>query len=179
MNEIPKEDYDFLLNFGSNFKTEPDHEEENKELIKSHINFIYQNHEVEDRYSKVKTRGYEQKVFSEYIRIIYDNRCCVTGLSTRSLLQGCHISSYGKDKKNRGNLKNGLCMSLIIHKCFDEGLITIDQDYKIVLSPKIIDPELLNYLSRFEGVKINLPVMKEYYPDKKLLLKHMTEVFKV
>ena len=42
---------------------------------------------------------------------------------------------------------------LIIHKCFDEGLITIDQDYKIVLSPKIIDPELLNYLSRFEVLK--------------------------
>jgi len=178
MNEIPKEDYDFLLRHGSNFNTDPDFEEENKELIKSHNNFIYQNREVEDNYSKVKTRGYEQKVFSEYIRIIYDNKCCVTGLSTRSLLQGCHISSYGKDKKNRVNLKNGLCMSLIIHKCFDEGLITINQEFKIVLSSKITDPELLNYLSKYNGVKIKLPIKKEFYPDKKLLLLHKDEVFK-
>jgi predicted restriction endonuclease len=69
-------------------------------------------------------------------------------------------------------------MSLIIHKCFDDGLITIDQDYKIVLSSKIKDVELLNYLSKYNGVKINLPIKKEFYPDKKLLLVHNDEVFK-
>ena len=178
MNEIPKEDFEFLLNQGSNIKSDDDYEEQNQQLVKSHINFIDQNHEVEDRYSKVKTRGYEQKVFSDNIRIIYDNKCCVTGLSTRSLLQGCHISSYGKDKKNRGNPKNGLCMSLIIHKCFDEGLLSINQDYKIVLSPTIKDKELLNYLLKYKDLKINLPIKKEHYPDKELLMKHMNEVFK-
>lgn len=178
MNEIPKEDFDFLSKKGSGLTTDSDYKEQNEELVKSHINFIYQDHQVEDRFSKVRTRGYEQKVFSDNIRIIYDNKCCVTGLSTRSLLQGCHISSYGKDKQNRGNPNNGLCMSLIIHKCFDDGLITIDQDYKIVLSSKIKDVELLNYLSKYNGVKINLPIKKEFYPDKKLLLVHNDEVFK-
>ena len=178
MNEIPKDDFDFLCKQGSSYNSDPDYEEQNKELVKSHINFIYQDHEVEDRFSKVRTRGYEQKVFSDNIRIIYNNKCCVTGLSTRSLLQGYHISSYGKDKKNRGNPNNGLCMSLIIHKCFDEGLITIDQDYKIVLSSKIKDVELSNYLSKYNGVKIKLPIKKEFYPDKKLLLLHKDEVFK-
>ena len=178
MNQIPKEDFDFLCEQGLGTIIDIDENEQNKELVKSHINFIYQDHEVEDRFSKVKTRGYEQKVFSDNLRIIYDNQCCVTGLKTRSLLQGCHISSYGTDKKNRCNPNNGLCMSLIIHKCFDEGLITIDQDYKIVLSKSIKDDMLLKYLSEYDGTKIKLPLKKEFYPDKDLLMIHTKNVFK-
>lgn len=178
MNEIPKEDFEFLLSLGYGGNDGFDYHEQTEELVQSHIRYIDQDHEVEDRYSKVKTRGYEQKVFSDNIRTIYNNKCCVTGLLTRSLLQGCHISSYGKDKKNRCNPQNGLCMSLIIHKCFDEGLITIDQEYKLVVSNKIVDGELLKYLSKYDGVKINLPVRKEFYPDKHLLKTHMEEVFK-
>ena len=178
MNEIPKEDFDYLSNLGTGIILDSDQIEQNKELVKSHVNFVYQDHEVEDRFSKVKTRGYEQKVFSDHIRTMYDNKCCVTGIKTRSLLQGCHISSYSTDKKNRGNPNNGLCLSLIIHKCFDEGLITIDQEYKVILSEQIQDNMLSNYLSEFDGVKIKLPIKKEYYPDKLLLMKHMDTVFK-
>lgn len=178
MNEIPEEDFNFILSRGCGQNTDFEFQEQNRELVKAHINFINIDHEVEDRYKKVKTRGYEQKVFSDNIRIIYNNKCCVTGLSTRSLLQGCHISSYGKDKKNRCNPRNGLCMSLLIHKCFDEGLITINQDYKLVISSTISDIELSKYLSNYSGVKIKLPIKKEYYPDKKFLAQHMSEVFK-
>ena len=69
-------------------------------------------------------------------------------------------------------------MSLIIHKCFDEGLITIDQDYKIVLSKSIKDDMLLKYLSEYDGTKIKLPLKKEFYPDKNLLMIHTKNVFK-
>ena len=69
-------------------------------------------------------------------------------------------------------------MSLIIHKCFDEGLITINQDYRLEVSKHINDKELLKYLENYKGKKIKLPVKKEYYPDKNLLLKHSEQVFK-
>ena len=69
-------------------------------------------------------------------------------------------------------------MSLIIHKCFDDGLISIDHDYKLIISDKIDDIKLLKYLSEFNGRKIKLPIKKEYYPDKSLLKKHMLNVFK-
>ena len=177
MNLIPKEDFEFIHKIGTGTILDSDLDEQNEEMVKSHINFIYQEHEVEDRYGKVKTRGYEQKVFSDNIKIIYDNKCCVTGITTRSLLQGCHISSHSKDKENRCNPNNGLCMSLLIHKCFDEGLIMIDSDYILQVSKKITDTYLLSYLNKFNGKKINLPVKKEFYPDKKFLKKHSIEVF--
>ena len=46
------------------------------------------------------------------------------------------------------------------------------------LSEQIQDNMLSNYLSEFDGVKIKLPIKKEYYPDKLLLMKHMDTVFK-
>ena len=68
-------------------------------------------------------------------------------------------------------------MSLIIHKCFDEGLLSINQDYKIVLyndkRQRVVELPL-----KYKDLKINLPI-KEHYPDKELLMKHMNEVFKV
>ena len=178
MNEIPKEDFDFLCSVGLGSINSIDVKSDSLELVKSHINLNHQNEEVEDRYSNVKTRGPEQKVFSDNVKIIYNNQCCITGIKTRSLLQGCHISPWGKDKKNRQNLNNGLCLSLILHKCYDEGIITIDQDYKVLLSTKIDDDELFSYLFPYNRKKIKLPIKREFYPDKKLLLNHTNEVFK-
>ena len=42
-------------------------------------------------------------------------------------------------------------LSLIVHKCFDKGLIIIDDDYKVRISHKIEDKELQKYLSKFEN----------------------------
>ena len=53
----------------------------------------------------------------------------------------------------------------------------IDSDYILQVSKKITDTYLLSYLNKFNGKKINLPVKKEFYPDKKFLKKHSIEVF--
>lgn len=178
MNKIPQEDFDFLCSLGLDSTNSEYAEVDNLELVKSHLNFSYQNQEAEDRYSKTKTRGSEQKIFSDNVKIIYNNQCCISGIKTRSLLQGCHISPWAKDKKNRQNLNNSLCLSLILHKCYDEGIITIDQDYKVLLSTKIDDKELIRYLSNYNRKKINLPIKREFYPDKKFLLNHTNTVYK-
>lgn len=75
-------------------------------------------------------------------------------------------------------IKNGLLLSLILHKCFDKGLLSIDDNYKVLISTNIEDENLRNYLNEFEGKKISLPVRKEYYPDKELLKKNRETVFK-
>ena len=76
------------------------------------------------------------------------------------------------DEKNKGNEKNGLLLSLILHKCFDTGLISIDDNYRVIVSDNIEDTNLKKYLNPFRGKKIMLPPRKKYYPDKELLKKH-------
>jgi len=83
-----------------------------------------------------------------------------------------NITSLLNDEKNRGNEKNGLLLSLILHKCFDTGLISIDDNYRVIVSYNIEDINLKKYLNPFRGKKIMLPPRKKYYPDKELLKKH-------
>ena len=71
-----------------------------------------------------------------------------------------------------------MLLSLILHKCFDKGLLSIDDDYKVIISKNIKDEKLKLYLKSFEGNKIRLPVRKEFYPDKNLLKIHRENVFK-
>ena len=93
------------------------------------------------------------KIFSDNVEIIYNSKCCITGISTRSILNSSHISLWSDDIENRGNERNGLLLSLIFHKCFDIGLISIDHDYKVLISKNIKDESLKLYLKSFEGKK--------------------------
>ena len=93
-------------------------------------------------------------------------------ISTKGLNHSSHISPHSSDEENRLNPKNGLLLSMLIHKCFDEGIISIDDNYRIILSDSIKDKNLLDYLKKYENKKINLPIRKDFYPDKKLLKIH-------
>ena len=146
-----------------------DYDDENKILVNAHIDFM-NNSVVEDHFSNVKTRGKYQQIFADYIKMIYNQRCCVSGISTRSLLEGAHIMPWGKEKKHRINLNNGLCLSVLIHKCYDMGWVSIDENFIFRISNKIDDNELKNYLSKFNNKIIQLPVQKEFTQKKNFLI---------
>ena len=172
MNQIPYEDLLWFLKNGIGEKVDEKFEENNKELVDAH-KFLKDPSQgkVGKRY-KTKSRGSLGKIFSDNIRIIYNNTCCITGIKTRSLTESSHISPWGKDEGNRSNLNNGLLLSLLFHKCFDKGLVAFDEYYKVLISNNITDNKLNNYLDKYKGIKIKLPLKKEFYPDQSLLAKH-------
>ena len=52
---------------------------------------------------------------------------------------------------------------------FEKGLITIDSDYKVRVSDQAEkDTALYDEISKYDGVKINLPKIKENRPAKKI-----------
>jgi putative restriction endonuclease len=91
-----------------------------------------------DREAIIKARVY-QNFFRSAILATYENRCCITGISIPEFLVASHIIPWSKDKKNRLNPHNGLCLNLLHDKAFDRGLITITEDYVIKLSPTLFD----------------------------------------
>lgn len=172
MNLIPYEDFLNINKLGMGDDLNIDFEEENKDLVQSHIKLLDVSSGKVGKPQITTSRGSLGKIFSDNVRTVYDNKCCVTGISTRSMLESSHISPWSDDEENRGNVRNGLLLSLILHKCFDKGLISIDDNYKVIVSENIKDKNLKNYLNELNNKKINLPVRKEYYPDKELLKKH-------
>ena len=177
MNEISRDDFLHILQLGfdSAVNTNEDTDELKTE-IKLHNNYLNGNYRVEDESKTGKVRGKAQKVFSDQVKSIYENKCCVTGITSKGLLVGSHIIPWSEDKDKRLDPTNGLCLSALVDKCFDKGLISVSDEYRVLISAKVkLDKELFQYLKGYENIKIFLPHKKEFYPKKDYLSWHRTK----
>lgn len=118
-----------------------------------------------------------QAFFRRTVLSSYQNRCCITGLAEPRLLLASHIVPWSQDKVNRLNPHNGLCLSALYDRAFDQGLITLDEDWRVVLSVVLKKPEppLQAYFQSIEGQKIELP--ERFSPDPELVQQHREQVF--
>jgi predicted restriction endonuclease len=94
------------------------------------------------------------------------------------LLVASHIVPWSKDKKNRLNPSNGLCLSAIHDRAFDKGFISITDDWKVVVCKELQkrdDPFVKQVLLPLNGKKIELP--ERFQPDHAFLIRHREEIF--
>jgi putative restriction endonuclease len=120
----------------------------------------------------------KQDFFRRAVLASYRGKCCMCGLSDSRLLIASHIVPWSKDKSNRLNPSNGLCLSAIHDRAFDKGLITLTDDWKIILSRELSNQDEAFVQSVFkplEGRAIELP--ERFVPDPAFLQRHRAEVF--
>jgi putative restriction endonuclease len=127
----------------------------------------------EDVIRAVKTR-LNQNVFRRMLVDIYNGSCCITGMNIPEVNRASHIVSWAEDPSKRLDPSNGLYLSATYDAAFDKHLISLDDDYRIILSSGIKDhytnESVTDYFVKKEGHKINLP--SSYQPNKKYLAKH-------
>ncbi len=120
----------------------------------------------------------KQSYFRRIILSSYDGRCCITGLPDHRLLIASHIVPWSRDKKNRLNPSNGLCLSAIHDKAFDKGLITLSNAFEIIVSTQLRNNNNSfikeNFIS-IEGKTIELP--NRFLPDVRFIEIHRNEIF--
>ena len=107
----------------------------------------------------------------------YRHKCCITGETTIPVLEAAHI----KPVTQGGNhyLGNGLLLRADLHILFDKGLVGVDPDYKIRVSPEIAHQYLngkVYYAHNGEPLR-SLPNSPELRPSTELLDWHMKNVF--
>ncbi len=130
-----------------------------------------------DKLSTVKTRV-DQNLFRKNVLEAYEYRCCITGLEEPALLVASHILPWSHSIEQRLNPSNGLCLSSLHDKAFDRGLITFDEDLRLVLSNKIKQLKSSIYVENFkkyEGKIISTPI--NHSPDKEHLAYHREKLF--
>jgi len=138
---------------------------------------IYQIREGQVKETVVKVRV-KQSFFRKAVLSSYENKCCITGIEISELLVASHIIPWSKDEKNRLNPQNGICLNSIHDKAFDRGLITIDKDFRIIVSPKIknmYNESMKTFFYNFEGKTITLP--KKFIPDEEFIFYHNNNIF--
>lgn len=79
----------------------------------------------------------KQNFFRRAVLSSYRGRCCMSGLSDSRLLVASHIVPWSEDKSNRLNPSNGLCLSALHDRAFDKGLITLSDDFKVIVSEEL------------------------------------------
>ena len=120
----------------------------------------------------------KQNFFRRAVMSSYRGRCCMSGLSELRLLIASHIVPWSKDKANRLNPSNGLCLSAIHDKAFDKGLITLTDDFKIVVSDELKrrdEPFVKDVLLPLSGKQIELP--ERFMPSVAFVSHHRTVLF--
>jgi len=133
-----------------------------------------------DRMQSVKVR-INQSFFRSAVLSAYDGKCCLSGLDTPQLLIASHIKPWAKSDRatERTNPRNGLCLCAIYDRAFDNGLLTIDTEYTVILSRRIknaLPADVIdNFFLRYEGKQIALP--QKFQPLKELLAWHNQNVF--
>ena len=120
----------------------------------------------------------KQRFFRRAVLSSYGGRCCMSGVSEPRLLIASHIVPWSKDKQNRLNPSNGLCLSAIHDRAFDKGLITLSDDFKIIVSDELKRRDEAFIKAVFlplEGQAIALP--ERFTPTTNFVVWHRTELF--
>ena len=102
----------------------------------------------------------------------------MSGLSETRLLVASHIVPWSKDKANRLNPSNGLCLSAIHDRAFDKGLITLTDDFKIVVSEELKrkkEPFIAEVLLPLNGCAIEPP--ERFAPQAEFVAWHRSMLF--
>lgn len=122
-----------------------------------------------------------QQFFRQMILNAFDGRCCVTGIPVRELLVASHILPWGEFPAERLNPENGLCLSRLHDAAFDQGLVSFDDDYRLVLSRELKahlpQPALEQNFAAQAGKRLTMP-QEPPFPSHDFLGYHRRNVFK-
>lgn len=119
-----------------------------------------------------------QHLFRKFVLSSYNFQCCISGLAVPKLLVASHIVPWKDNEQNRLNPKNGLCLSAIHDKAFDLGILTVTEDFRVLVSKKYHSPNdqfFISSLTSFDGKHLSLP--DKYAPDADFLAYHREEIF--
>jgi putative restriction endonuclease len=113
--------------------------------------------------SRLVTERKGQGNFRAIITTAYSNKCCITSETTPELLEAAHIQPYFDENSN--HVKNGLLLRVDLHKLYDNGLLYIDESFKIHISPEVKS----EFYRKLNGTTIRLPENNNLHPSKEAL----------
>lgn len=116
-------------------------------------------YEVPDSVTTTKTRGSAQRVFAAEVKKNYGWTCAVTGIKTKQFLIASHIVPWSVDEKIRLDPSNGICLSVLIDRAFENGFLVVEDDLVVTVDWGKLgaDAELKKQLGAFDGITLKRP----------------------
>lgn len=124
-------------------------------------------------------RTFRDASFARQVKHAYAGRCAVSGLELRNgggraEVEAAHIKPVADGGPDI--VMNGIALSGTIHWMFDRGLISITDEYRLLVSHNKVDSGVAERLFRSDK-KILLPEDERFHPHPEFLKYHRETVF--
>lgn len=128
---------------------------------------------------QISRRPFRDRAFSTAVRTAYDNTCAVTGLRIingggRPEVQAAHIKPVAESGPD--SMRNGLALCSTAHWMFDRGLISIADDYTLLLREGAIPGHFSRIIN--EDRRLRVPESPSLRPHPTFLGYHREQVFR-
>ncbi|MBP1870720.1 HNH endonuclease [Ensifer adhaerens] len=129
--------------------------------------------------TQVLQRPFRDRAFSAAIKAAYHDTCAVTGIKLingggRSEVQAAHIRPVAHGGPD--SVRNGLALSGTVHWMFDRGLISVDDDYSLLIAGGGV-PDTITRLINSER-RLLVPTRGDERPHSQFLQYHREYMFK-
>ena len=146
---------------------------ETSETYRKKINDLKNNIDENSFQEEIFIRG---GIFKREIPKIYNNTCAISGLrvsaiASISMVDACHIVPFSECYDD--TLSNGIALCPNLHRAFDRGLISVSDDYTVLVNKNFVENKNSVYnISQFAGKQLILPENKDLYPSLENFAKH-------
>lgn len=153
---------------------------EHRQIEEKYENVLHDLKELKgvDKIRAIKTRV-NQSVFRQIVLANYSCKCAITGIDIPELLNASHIIPWSVNERERLNPENGICLSPLYDKAFDVGLLSFDENYRVLFASKLKQKNSHDFygkaFSPIEGVVLAAPI--KYLPSKAFLEYHRDVIF--
>jgi putative restriction endonuclease len=127
---------------------------------------------IERRYVVRETKvRVHQALFRGRVLPAYRDQCAICRLKELRLLDAAHIVG---DVEEHGEpvVSNGISLCSIHHRAFDQHLVGVDPDYRVRVSPRLLEDEdgpMLDLLKGFHAQPLSIPRAAAHRPDRERL----------
>jgi len=133
-----------------------------------------------DRVNFLGSRIERDRIFRRNVLRAYDSRCAMTGLKLingggRAEVEAAHIQPVKANGQDV--ICNGIALSGTAHWMFDRGLVSIADDFRILISSHVNDLEGVRAMISKTG-HIHLPAREAERPHRRFLAWHRENCFK-
>lgn len=122
---------------------------------------------IENRILEIKARQ-KQSLFRKRVLENFQKQCCLSTVKEENLLIASHIIPWADRIETRLDPSNGLCLSYVYDKLFDDGYFSFNDRLKVILSDQAstLSGEIQSILISIENNKIrepnNFPISLDY-----------------
>ena len=129
--------------------------------------------------TQILQRPFRERAFAVAVKSAYRDTCAITGIKIingggRSEVQAAHIRPVADSGPD--SVRNGIALSSTVHWMFDRGLVSVDEDYSILLARDRI-PDTISRLVNPSG-RLLPPARPDERPHSQFLKFHREQVFK-